>query len=123
MKQRWRLFGQCLFRLIVVGCVALAISGLFNVYYGLGFVIVALLIEVCVHVISGVRMLEWLTGADVTRIPMDQSELWRKVFDRMYENRKALITNTRRLEERETRYLKRCRPFPKGLCWSRTTGC
>lgn len=115
MKQRWRLFGQCLFRLIVVGCVALAISGLFNVYYGLGFVIVALLIEVCVHVISGVRMLEWLTGADVTRIPMDQSELWRKVFDRMYENRKALITNTRRLEEREARYLKTLSAIPEGI--------
>ena len=115
MKQRWRLVGQCLFRLIVLGCIALAICGLFNVYYGLGFVIVALLIEVFVHVASGIRMLEWFTGSDASRIPMEQSELWRKVFDRMYENRKALITNTRRLEEREARYLKTLSAIPEGI--------
>ena len=106
MKQRLRLFGPCLFRLIVLGCIALGISGIFNVYWGLAFLVVALLVEVFVHVMSGIRMLEWLSMTDVSRIPMERSELWRKIFDRVYEDRKALVKNTRRLEEREARYLK-----------------
>lgn len=115
MKQRLRLFGPCLFRLIVLGCIALGISGIFNVYWGLAFLVVALLVEVFVHVMSGIRMLEWLSMTDVSRIPMERSELWRKIFDRVYEDRKALVKNTRRLEEREARYLKTLSAIPEGV--------
>lgn len=115
MRKRLQWLFPSIYRLIVMICVSLGLSGLTNIYWGIGAFILALLLEVFFHVSSGVRMLEWLASDEVRNVPPSRSALWREIFSRVSESRKALVKNTNRLEERERRYLKTLSAIPEGI--------
>ncbi len=119
MLKRLRLMGPVIFRLILLCCVSLAIAGLITPVWGTAFLIAGLFLEIFMTLNYIVRLAQWLEEPE-TQTPSVRSGLWSEIFYRVSRSRKALQTNTRRLQDREQRYRKTLAALPEGIVLVKT---
>ena len=114
MLKRLRLMGPVLFRLILLCCISLAIAGLVSPLWGVVILVAGLLLEIFMDLNYIVLLAQWLEDPEA-QSPSVSSGLWSEIFYRVARSRKALQTNTRRLQDREARYRKTLAALPEGI--------
>ena len=119
MLKRLRLMWPVIFRLILICCVSLAIAGLLDPIWGTAVLIAGLFLEIFMHLNYIVRLAQWLEDPEA-QAPSVRSALWSEIFYRVSSSRKALQTNTRRLQDREQRYRKTLAALPEGIVLVKT---
>ncbi len=111
--------GPVLFRLILLCCVSLAIAGLASPFWGTLLLIAGLFLEIFMNLNYIVQLAQWLEAPEA-QSPSVRSGLWSEIFYRVSRSRKALQTNTRRLQDREQRYRKTLAALPEGIVLVKT---
>ena len=114
MLKRLRLMGPILFRLILLCCTSLAIAGLVSPFWGIIVLIAGLFLGILMDLNYIVLLAQWLEDPEA-QSPSVSSGLWSEIFYRVSRSRKALQTNTRRLQDREARYRKTLAALPEGI--------
>lgn len=119
MLKRIRLMWPVIFRLILICCASLAVAGLLDPFWGTAVLVAGLFLEIFMNLNYIVRLAQWLEDPEA-QAPSVHSGLWSEIFYRVSRSRKALQTNTRRLQDREQRYRKTLAALPEGIVLVKT---
>ncbi len=114
LRLRLGLIRPALFRLAILGAVAVGVGLLAGQVAGLWFAVLALALLLVVYLGYLSLLGEWLDNPRLDTVP-DGFGAWAEVFTRLYKSRRAVEVSERRLLDNEERFRRTISALPEGI--------
>lgn len=114
LRLRLGLIRPALFRLAILGAVAVGVGLLAGKVAGLWFAVLALALLLVVYLGYLSLLGEWLDNPRLDTVP-DGFGAWAEVFTRLYKSRRAVEVSERRLLDNEERFRRTISALPEGI--------